>query len=94
MRVRFRDVFHVHPDGSVAPRMPVVVGGVQLAPGVEFGRRVRIGSVHFAAVAGRDLEVEANAGTLFLLRTYVPPPDRRAPPPPPSPSSVLVEALV
>ena len=94
MRVRFHDVFHVHPDGSVAPRMPVVVGGVQLTPGVEFGSRVRIGNVHFASVAGRDLEVEESAGTLFLLRPYVSPPDRAAPPPPPSPSSILVEALV
>ncbi|MEA3135918.1 MAG: hypothetical protein QOJ26_1869 [Thermoplasmata archaeon] len=83
MRVRFNDVFSVNGDGSISPKVPVVVGGVQLNPGMDFGRRVRLGTVHFAGVAGRDLEVEQQAGILYLVRPYVPPTreSRVAPPP-------------
>lgn len=73
MRVRFNEVFTVNGDGSISPKVPVVVGGIQLAPGMDFGRRVRLGTVHFAAVAGRDLEVDQQAGVTYVLRPYVPP---------------------
>src|SRR5688572_25186714 len=81
MRVRFNEVFAVNGDGSISPKVPVVVGGVKLDPGMDFGRRVRLGNVHFAAVAGRDLEVDQQAGLLYLVRPYVEPPrDRPLPP--------------
>jgi hypothetical protein len=73
MRVRFSEVFHLNAGGSISAKVPVMVGGVRLEPGMEFGRRVRLGTVHFAAVAGRDLEVEQQAGVLYLVRPYVPP---------------------
>lgn len=76
MRVRFNEVFTTHGDGSVSPKMPIVVGGVRLEPGQEFGCRLRIGTVHFAAVRGRDLEIERQGGLTFLVRHY-PPPQRR-----------------
>ena len=82
MRVRFNELFTVNGDGSISPKVPVVVGGVKLDPGMDFGRRVRLGNVHFAAVAGRDLEVEEQAGVTYLLRPYVPPARDRATAPP------------
>ena len=89
MRVAFSEVFTVNGDGSISPKVPVVVGGVQLSPGAEFGRRVRLGRVHFAAVAGRDLEVEQQGGITYLVRPYVPPPrEVRAPPPMTSPMAL------
>ena len=93
MRVRFNDVFAVNGDGSISPKVPVVVGGVQLNPGMDFGRRVRLGTVHFAAVAGRDLEVDQQAGVLYLLRPYVPPSRDRAAAPPRMVSAMSVELL-
>jgi hypothetical protein len=74
MRVRFSDVFTVNGDGSVSAKGPVVIGGVRLDPGMDFGCRVRIGTVHFAAVKGRDLEVERQGGVTYVLRPYLRPP--------------------
>ena len=82
MRVAFSEVFTVNGDGSISPKVPVVIGGIQINPGMDFGRRVRLGTVHFAAVAGRDLEVDQQGGVTYLLRPYVPPARERAPPPP------------
>ena len=93
MRVRFNDVFQVNGDGSISAKVPVVVGGVQVSPGVEFGRRVRLGTVHFAAVAGRDLEVEQQAGLTYLLRPYVPPARSQPLAPPPMVSAMATQPL-
>ena len=78
MRVRFNELFHINGGGSVSAKVPVVIGGVRIEPGMEFGRRVRLGSVHFASVAGRDLEVEQQNGVMYLVRPYVPPNRERA----------------
>ena len=93
MRVAFSEVFTVNGDGSISPKVPVVVGGVQLSPGMDFGRRVRLGTVHFAAVAGRDLEVEQQGGVTYLLRPYVPPPRDRAAAPPRMVSAMATEPM-
>lgn len=91
MRVRFNDVFNVNGDGSITPKVPVVVGGVQLNPGMDFGRRIRIGNVHFAGVAGRDLEVEHQAGITYLVRPYIAPRLDRDPSPPAMASAMATE---
>lgn len=93
MRVRFTEVFAVNGDGSISPKVPVVVGGVKLDPGMDFGRRVRLGNVHFAAVAGRDLEVDEQAGVTYLLRPYVPPPRDRAAAPPRMANAMALDPL-
>jgi len=93
MRVRFNEVFAVNGDGSISAKVPVVVVGVKLDPGMDFGRRVRLGNVHFAAVAGRDLEVDEQAGVTYLLRPYVPPPHDRAAPPPRMVSAMAAEPM-
>ncbi len=92
MRVRFNEVFTANGDGSFSAKMPVMVGGVHLAPGMDFGRRVRLGTVHFAAVAGRDLEIDQQAGMTYLLRPYVPP-ARDRPILPPMLSAMATELL-
>ena len=93
MRVAFNEVFTVNGDGSISPKGPVVVGGVQLNPGMDFGRRVRLGNVHFAAVVGRDLEVDLQAGVTYLLRPYVPPTRDALAPLPPMPNAMATEPL-
>lgn len=92
VRVRFNDVFRVNQDGSISARVPAVVGGVRLDPGAQFGRRVRLGNVHFAGVAGRDLEVDVQGGVTYLVRPYVPPP-REASRPPPMASAMATEPM-
>lgn len=82
MRVRFGEVFSVHGDGSISAKGPVVIGGVRLDPGMGFGSRVRIGTVHFAGVKGRDLEVERQGGVTYVLRPYLRPPRPERPLPP------------
>jgi hypothetical protein len=74
MRVRFHDVFTTNGDGSVSAKGPVIVGGVYVPAGVEFGCRVRIGTMHFAGLNGRDLEVERQGGVTHVLRPYLRPP--------------------
>jgi hypothetical protein len=93
MRVRFNDVFTVNGDGSISPKQPIMVGGVQLTPGMDFGRRVRLGNVHFAAVAGRDLEIEQQGGMTYLVRPYVPPSRDRPRPPPRMVSAMAREPM-
>ena len=93
MRVRFNEVFTVNGDGSISPKVPVVVGGVKLDPGMDFGRRVRLGTVHFAAVAGRDLEVDQQAGVTYLLRPYVPPARDRPEAPPRMVSAMSLDPM-
>lgn len=100
MRVRFDEIFHINAAGSVCAKVPVVIGGVRIDPGMEFGRRVRLGTVHFAGIAHRDLEVEQQAGVTYVMRPYSHAPGERhhAPgerPPPPQrrPVSILLESL-
>jgi hypothetical protein len=81
MRVRFSEVFITNGDGSVAAKGPVVVGGVYVPAGVEFGCRVRIGTMHFAALQGRDLEVDRQGGVTYVLRPYLRPHRPERPPP-------------
>lgn len=71
MRVPFQRVFVTKPDGSIAPKVPVRVGGVARPPGREFGPRVRLGNVvDFAALRGRDLEVAQDGQGFVLLHPY------------------------
>jgi hypothetical protein len=93
MRVRFNEMFAVNGDGSITPKVPIVVGGIPLEPGQEFGRRIRLGNVHFAGVAGRDLEVDRQQGIYYLLRPYVPPTLERPVAPPPMVSAMATEPM-
>ncbi|HEX2065401.1 MAG TPA: hypothetical protein VHI93_01175 [Candidatus Thermoplasmatota archaeon] len=71
MRVPFERVFSTNADGSIAPKVPVRVGGVARAPGSEFGARVRLGSVvDFAALRGRDLEVDIDGQGYVLVHPH------------------------
>jgi hypothetical protein len=71
MRVPFGRIFSVNADGSIAPKVPVRIGGVAREPGAEFGVRVRLGTVtDFAALRGRDLEVSREGQGYVLVHPY------------------------
>jgi hypothetical protein len=77
MRVPFHQVFATNADGTVAPKVPVRIGGIAREPGSEFGARVRLGSVvDFSALRGRDLEVAFDGQGYVLVHPY---PARRRP---------------
>ena len=71
VRVPFTQVFQVNPDGTVTPRAPVQIGGIQMGPGVTFGRGVQFAGVDLAAIQGSDLEVTTQ-GSLSVITGYYP----------------------
>lgn len=46
------------------------IGGVEIGPGVSFGGGVQLGGLDMAAMAGRDLEVEYDAGVIIIKGHY------------------------
>jgi hypothetical protein len=69
MRVPYDQVFAVNPDGSVSPKVAVRIGGIQMGPGVAFGRGVQFAGLDLAAIRGCDLEVESY-GNLYEIKGY------------------------
>ena len=71
VRVSFNQVFQVNADGSVTPRAPVQIGGIQMGPGVTFGRGVQFAGIDIAAIQGSDLEVTIQ-GVTYVITGYYP----------------------
>lgn len=69
MRVPFSEVFAIQ-NGAITPRHVVRVGGVQMGPGVAFGGGVSFGGLDIASIAGRDLEVEQDAGGVVTIKGH------------------------
>jgi hypothetical protein len=69
MRVPFRDLFEVRPNGMIAPKVPVKIGGSQMSPGTAIGSG-KIAGVDLRAIQGRDLEVEVVNGVYVLKGNY------------------------
>lgn len=70
MRLPYSQLFDVHPDGSVSPRVVVNVNGVTMGAGVAFGGGVQFGGVDLAALRGTDLEVEVENGVHVVKGHY------------------------
>ena len=69
MRMAFQDLFSVHEDGSVSPRVQVHINGVTMGPGVRFGSGVSFGGVDLTTLQGKDLDVEVEGG-LHVIKGY------------------------
>lgn len=70
MRVSFWQVFRVRPNGAIEPIRVVKIGGVQLSPGVTFGKGVTFGGVDISQFVGNDLEAEERDGILVVTAIY------------------------
>jgi len=46
-KYKFLDVFTENPDGSLSPRVSILVNGITFNPGVSFGRGVSFGGIDF-----------------------------------------------
>lgn len=69
-RINFNAIFRIHSDGSIEPLRPVRIGGVQMSPGVRFGRGVSFGGIDLFNFIGRDFSAEEQNGVLILLGIF------------------------
>lgn len=65
-RVNFYQIFKVNIDGSIEPLRPVRIGGVQMGPGVKFGKGVSFSGIDLSQFIGRDFAVEEQSGVLVI----------------------------
>ena len=70
MRVRFTEVFQLEKDGSISPKVPVLMNGVNMSPGVACPRGASFGEVDVYFIKGRDLDVEKDDGVLKIKGSY------------------------
>ena len=69
-RVKFTEIFNIHPDGSLEPKVIVEVGGVRLGPGVRFSKGVSFAGIDFTLFVGRDLQITRYSGYVKILGVY------------------------
>ena len=69
-KLNFFEIFKNNPDGSIEPIRTVRIGGVQMNPGVEFGRGVLFGAINLFDYIGRDFEVEDQNGLIIITGIY------------------------
>lgn len=69
-RLNFYQIFRIHSDGSIEPIRVVRIGGVQIGPGVRFGRGVSFGTLDLFQFVGRDFQVEEQNGVLIISGIY------------------------
>jgi len=69
MRVPFNQLFQIHPNGAISPRVTVQVGGVVMGSGVTFGQGVSFGGLNLATIKGQDLEVTFD-GQKYTITGY------------------------
>ena len=65
-RINFYQIFRVNTDGSIEPLRPIRIGGVQMGPGVRFGKGVSFSGVDLSLYVGRDFLVEDSNGILVF----------------------------
>lgn len=65
-RINFYQIFRVNADGSIEPLQPVRIGGVQMSPGVKFGKGVSFSGIDLSQFVGRDFAVEEQAGVFVI----------------------------
>ncbi len=70
MRYRFSDVFQESPNGSIAPKMQVQIGGVTMSPGVSFSQGVSFSGVDITKSRGKDIEGDLVNGILVIKGFY------------------------
>lgn len=69
-RVQFTEVFNIHADGSLEPKVSIQVGGVRFGPGVRFGKGVSFAGIDFTLFIGRDLQIIRHTDRIEILGVY------------------------
>lgn len=66
----FYQIFKINSDESIEPLRTVRIGGVQLGPGVKFGRGVLFGGIDLSQYVGRNFAVEDENGVIVITGIY------------------------
>ncbi len=69
-RTNFNLIFRINDDGSIEPLQPVRIGGVQMGPGVRFGRGVMFGGIDLSQYIGREFQTINENGVLVINGVY------------------------
>lgn len=69
-RINFNAIFRLNNDGSIEPLRTVRIGGVQMNPGVKFGRGVSFGGIDLFTYIGRDFQIEEQNGILIITGIF------------------------
>lgn len=69
-RINFFQIFRLNTDGSIEPLRLVRIGGVQMSPGVRFGRGVSFGGIDLFFYIGRDFQTEEQNGVLIITGIF------------------------
>jgi len=70
LRINFNQIFNFHPDGTIAPKASVRVGGVKLGSGVKLGRGIKVGGRDLFEWSGKDLSVTQDGDTWAINGYY------------------------
>ena len=65
-KVNFYQIFKVNSDGSIEPLRSVRIGGVQMGPGVKFGKGVSFSGIDLTQFIGRDFAIEEKERVLVI----------------------------
>lgn len=68
MRKSFNELFTVQ-NGTISPKVSIRINGIEMTPGVSFGRGVSFGGVDLAQFIGKDFEVENHNG-IYEIKGY------------------------
>jgi len=72
MILPFSEVFQLDRDGSISPKVPVVVNGKTVNPGEAMSHDVPLGGVDVYSIQKRDLdlEVEKTDGVVKVVGSF------------------------
>lgn len=65
-RINFYQLFKINTDGSIEPLHPIKIGGVQMGPGVRFGKGVSFSGIDLSQFIGRDFSAEQQNGVFII----------------------------
>ena len=69
-RRNFFEIFKVNIDGSIEPLRLVKIGGVQMGPGVRFGKGVSFSGIDLSQYVGSDFSVEEQNDVLVITGIF------------------------
>jgi hypothetical protein len=72
MRVAFKDLFTVLPNGMISPKTAVRIGGSQMGPGAAFGPDTAISGVRLHTLQQGFLEVEKDGDVTVIKGHWTP----------------------
>jgi hypothetical protein len=63
INVHFDQLFTKNSDGSISPKVPLIIRGVGINPGVRFTKGVSFAGVDISTLEGKILQVDTSNGT-------------------------------